>query len=366
MKFVISKQDLAQLITKIQNIVPQKPSIPILSHLLIETANDELTLTATDLTVGMRCFTDAKVLEEGSATLPARPFFQLIRELPNVTIEISTLYGGIAEIKAGSSTFKLNGLRKEEYPHLPDFQDAVHVRMSQNDLKEALYQTAFATSRDDSRYALTGVFMNIINNQITFVGTDGKRLAKTSKSISCPPNFTGSYILPFKAVEELQKLLEGDDFLTLHLMKDRIAAESDQGTIISKLLSGDYPDFERVIPKKTNIEFQIHREEMISLLRQMILFTSETQSSVRFHFTQGEVILTANSHDIGEGKVSMPINYEHAPIQIAFNPHFFLDILKHTKDETITIGLIDSYNPGLLRDSTNALFVLMPMRLVDV
>lgn len=365
MKFVISKQDLAQLATKIQSIVPQKAAIPILSHLLIETVNDELILTATDLTVGMRCFTEAKIMEEGSATIPAKHFFQLIRELPNVGVEIATLAGGISEIKAGPSTFKLHGMRKEDYPALPNLQEAVAIKLSQKDLKEALFQTAFAASREDTRYSLTGVFMQIADGVATFVGTDGKRLAKTSKELQVDKSFKGSYIIPFKAVEELQKVIDGDDLVTLHLMNDKIAAEAGQSTIVTKLLSGDYPDFQRVIPKQTNVEISLHREELISLLRQVVLFTNDTHSSVRFSFSNSELILTANSHDIGEGKVCMPINYTHAPIQIAFNPHFFLDILRHSKDETVTLGLIDSYNPGVIKDSTNALFVIMPMRLVD-
>jgi DNA polymerase-3 subunit beta len=365
MKFVISKQDLAQLAAKIQSIVPQKPAIPILSHLLVETVNNELILTATDLTVGMRCFTEAKIMEEGSATIPAKHFFQLIRELPNVGIEIATLSGGIAEIKAGPSTFKLHGLRKEDFPSLPNLQEAFSIKMSQKALKEALFQTAFAASREDTRYSLTGVFMQIADSTATFVGTDGKRLAKTSTEIEVDKNFKGSYIIPFKAVEELQKIIDDEAQITLHLMNDKIAVQTQQSTVITKLLSGDYPDFQRVIPKQTNVEITLHREELISLLRQVVLFTSDTHSSVRFSFNDSELVLTANSHDIGEGKVCMPINYSHAPIQIAFNPHFFLDILRHSKDETVTLGLIDSYNPGVIKDSTNALFVIMPMRLVD-
>lgn len=365
MKFVISKQDLAQLATKIQSIVPQKPAIPILSHLLVETANDELILTGTDLTVGMRCFTEAKIIEEGSATIPAKYFFQLIRELPNVGVEIATLAGGITEIKAGPSLFKLHGLRKEDYPILPNLNEAAHIKMEQKALKEALFQTAFAASREDTRYSLTGVFMQVADGTATFVGTDGKRLAKTSTEVSVEKGFKGSYIIPFKAVEELLKVLGDDESLTLHLMSDKIAADTGHSTIISKLLTGEYPDFQRVIPKKTHVSVSLHREELISLLRQVVLFTNETHSSVRFNFASGELILTANSSDIGEGKVCMPINYNHTAIQIAFNPHFFLDILRHSRDETVNLGLIDSYNPGVITDSTNAVFVIMPMRLVD-
>ena len=136
-------------------------------------------------------------------------------------------------------------------------------------------------------------------------------------------------------------------------------------TLIAKLLSGQYPDVERVIPLKLAYEFSIHREELMSLLKQVSLFTSETSSSVRFTFEPGQLHLAAMSSDIGEGRVSMPVDFSGPKLEIAFNPYFFLDILRHSNDETIRFGLNDPHNPGLITDSTQALFVLMPMRLSD-
>ncbi|MDR3623893.1 MAG: DNA polymerase III subunit beta [Chlamydiales bacterium] len=366
MKLVISKQDLSQLIFKIQNIVPLKPTVPILSHVLIESANDELILTATDLVIGIRCFTEAKVLEEGSTTLPAKHFFQLIRELSNVPIEITTTTSGSTEIVAGPSSFKLSGMRKEEFPELPDLKDATHIKIDPKALKEALYRTSFATSKEDTRYALTGVYMEIANKMITFVGTDGKRLAKATAPIVADESLQRTLVLPFKLVEELQKIDDETEETTLFLMNDKIAAETSKSIIVSKLLTGEYPDFQRVIPKKTDIQLSLHREELISLLRQVILFTTETHCSARFSFVEGELIMSANCVEVGESKVSMPVNYNGQPLHIAFNPNFFLDILKHSRDETVNLGLIDSYNPGVITDSSNALFVIMPMRLQEV
>lgn len=374
MKFVISTQELNYLINKCQNVVAsqQKATIPILSNFLIEAANDELVITATDLTVGIRCFTEAKILEEGATTLPAKRFSQLIKELTAINVEVSSNEQEVTEIVADSSRFKLNGMKKSEFPSLPNVTDAVQFKIKESDLKEMFYRTAFAVSREDNRYVLTGVYMHIANGTATFVGTDGKRLAKSHVKIQIDDSFTGSYIIPLKAVEEIVKNLHEEGESTVYLMHDKIAVEASNTMVVTKLLSGDFPDINRVIPQKADHLLSLHREELMTLLRQISLFTADSNHSVRFTFSDGELKLTANAMDVGEGKVSMPVNYRGPKLEIAFNPNFFLDILRHSKSETVTMGVTDAYNPGFITDFRETvedpslltpLFVLMPMRL---
>lgn len=371
MKFVISTQELNFLINKCLNVVAQKATIPILSNLLIEAANDELVITATDLTVGVRCFTEAKILEEGATTLPAKRFAQLIRELTSVNVEIRSNANEVTEIIADSSRFKLHGMSKSEFPSLPNMSGAVQVVVSQKELKEMLFRTAFAVSREDNRYVLTGVYMNISRGEVTFIGTDGKRLSRAGMPLNLDHSFSGNFIIPLKAVEEILKNLTDEGNATLFLMPDKIAVATANTMTVTKLLSGDYPDVNRVIPENTETVVSLHREELTTLLRQISLFTAESSQSVRFSFASGELKLSANTMEIGEGKVSMPVNYHGQGLDVAFNPNFFLDILRHTKAETVTLGVIDAYNPGVITDteapskltSTRSLFVLMPMRL---
>lgn len=372
MKFVISTQELNFLINKCLNVVAQKQTIPILSNFLIEAINDELVITATDLTVGIRCVTEAKILEEGATTLPAKRLAQLLKELTSINVEVSTNADEVTEIVADSSRFKLHGMGKNEFPTLPDMSGAVQFKIGQADLKDMLFRTAFAVSREDNRYVLTGVHMTISENMATFVGTDGKRLARAHTSIKSDSPLKGSYIIPLKAVEEILKNLKEEGDVTIFLMSDKIGVEAENTTIISKLLSGDYPDINRVIPQNPETIVALHREELMSLLRQVSLFAADTNHSVRFTFVNGELKLTANAIEVGEGKVSMPVNYSGQKLEIAFNPGFFLDILRHSKNETIAMGITDAYNPGVITDqeltrekskSPTPLFVLMPMRL---
>jgi DNA polymerase-3 subunit beta len=367
MKAVIAKADLVNVIAKIQNIVPAKPAIPILANVLLEAIDDQLVVSATDLTVSMRCYVDAKVIEEGSIALPARRFFQLIRELTAPQVKISAQTNEAAEITTGTSVFKINGMNKSEFPHLPDLAGSPEISMSKSTLKEMLSKTVFAAAREDSRFTLNGVQLQIAQQKATFIGTDGKRLSKISTSVAIDPALQGSYVIPLKAVEEMIKTLDETDApVTLTLAYDKVSLETGPLTLISKLLAGQYPDVDRVIPENVVSRFSIHREELMSLLRQVSLFTSDTSHSVRFGFETGQLHLMAVSQEIGEGRVSMPVDYSGPKLDIAFNPFFFLDILRHSKDETIRFGLNDAHNPGIVTDSTHALFVIMPMRLNEM
>lgn len=365
MKVVIAKSELVNIIGKIQGIVPSKPSSPILAHVLIEAMDGHLVVSATDLSVTIRCSTPATIIDNGSIALPARRFFQLVRELTAPQIKISVQDGDCAEITTGTSVFKIHGMNKSEFPLLPDLSGSASFSITNAAFKEMLTRTSFCAAREDNRYTLNGVQLQLAGPKATFIGTDGKRLAKISTAVNCEVN--GQYVISLKAVDEMCKLLDESNAL-VHILvsQDKISIESASTTLTAKLLSGQYPDVERVIPTKLNMQFSIHREELMSLLRQVSLFTSETSHSVRFSFETGQLHLSVVSAEVGEGRVSMPVDYAGERLDIAFNPHFFIDILRHSKDETVRFGLIDSHNPGLVTDSSLAMFVIMPMRLNEL
>jgi DNA polymerase III subunit beta len=365
MKVIISRLELLALIGKIQNVVPSKPAMPILTNVLIEAMDDQLIISATDLTVSMRCFADAKIEEQGSITLPARRFFHLIRELTAPMVEIHTMSPDTAQINAGSSHFKIQGMHKNEFPTLPDLTEGTHFSIATASLKELLCRSSFAAAREDNRYLPNGILLQNANQTATFIATDGKRLAKIHSTVDLPPEFNESHIVPLKAVEEMIRTLDSkeEEPVKITLMPDKIALELKSITLISKLLTGEFPDVGRVIPEAKQQAISLHREELMSLLRQVSLFTSEHSSSVRFTFTTGELHIAAMSGEFGEGKVQMPVNYAGEKLEIAFNPVYFLDILRHTKDEAVNFNVTDSCNPGLITDSSTAQFVIMPMRL---
>lgn len=369
----MSRNELCNLVNSVQNIVAQRSPMPILSNILVDANDSTITLTATDLTVGIRCSATAKVLEPGATTIPARRFAQLLRELNVSYIEVSANEKEVSQVVADTATFRLHGMPKGDFPTLPDLSGAQRVIVKQKDLKDALYRTVFAVSLEESRYVLTGVSFSVTENAALFVGTDGKRLARITIPAQAEGRLSYGCIIPSKAVAELGKnLSESDENVTVYLLPDKIAIESNDRLVLTKLLSGEYPDVERVIPQQSNSVVAIHREELATLLRQVSLFISEENTSVRCTINEGSLQLSANTADIGEGRVSMPVNFSGPRFDIAFNPLFFLDILRHSHGEYMYMGFQDSFNPVILSDAEfgttldpcpASLFILMPLRL---
>lgn len=375
MKFLISRTELSELVNGVQNIVAQRTPMPILSNILLEASQNELTVTATDLTVGVRCTAQAKVVEPGATTLPAKRFAQLLREMNVSYIEMATDEKDVSQIVADSSSFRMNGMPRVDFPELPSLRGAEPILISQKDLKEAFFQTSFAVSREDSRYVLTGVMVSVQDSKALFVGTDGKRLARAALAVTCADTVSFECIIPAKAVDEIAKnLTESDDPAALYFMQDKIAVQVHNRLVISKLLSGDFPDIDRIIPRQVSCVVPLHKEELSALLRQMSLFILETTQSVRFRFSEGLLQLSANTADIGEGRVSMAVHYHGPQFDIAFHPIFFLDFLRHSRHEYVYMGFQDAYNPVVLSEKEfgktleelpSPLFVLMPMRLSE-
>jgi DNA polymerase-3 subunit beta len=374
MRFVIATAELNYLIAKCQAVIPQKPTLPVLANFLIEAFNNELIITATDMGIGIRCTTEAKILEEGVTTVPARTFSSLIRELTAINVEISTNENHITEIRADSSRFKLNGMDRSGFPHLPDLSGAPSITLKQKDLKEAMFRSGFSVARDDRRFELMGLSLTLQNGRATFVGTDGKKLSRTFLSLPVESKVTGAFIIPLKTVEEVQKNLEEEGDVRIHFLKEKIAFQTESTLLFSKLVNGEYPDVRQVIPEKVINHVTLHREELMTLLRQVSLFRAETTQSACFSFEQGELTLFANTMSVGEGKVSMPVDWKGPKLEIAFNPSVFYEVLRHCKNEVVSLGLIDSHNPGILSDTkephvpnpeSNPLFLMMPMRLMN-
>lgn len=372
MKFVIPTQEFNYLITKCLSVVSTKPAMPILSNLLIRARDNILSVTASDLTVSIQCQTEAKILEEGAVALPAKKLAPLVRELSAANLTISSNPQGLTEIIANGSRFKLHGMNHLEYPELPSMDGADEVRVQQSDLKEMLYRTAFAVSREDNRHVLTGVNMQIVNGEATFFGTDGKRMARGRIPIVSTNPALSSSTIPIKAIDEILRTPDEGE-TKIQILADKIAIEAGDTKIITKLIVGEYPDLTPVIPEHSTNIISLHRDELSSLLKQISLFTSENSVSVKFSFSNGELNLSANTMEVGEARVCMPVNYHGPQLDIAFNPNYFLDVLRHIKEETVTMGITDAYNPGVLTDlidsssalKSRSLFVLMPLRMGD-
>jgi len=363
MKVQVGRADLYEALQKVQSIVSSKSTVSILSNVLLETLEDNLIFTATDLQVGIRCKAKARIEEEGSSTLPARKLFEILRELvePEVNIEIDSK--NEATITCGTSFFRMKGLSREEFPKLPEFAESESFELPQDELRRMIRNTAYAISREDSRYVLMGLYFVVEGGTLRLISTDGKRLSKVEGDISGTAEGTRDFIVPLKAIEELGRMLGTEGEVKMFLAKNQVAFQIDDTLLVSRLIDGTFPDYQRVIPEESQESVEMDREELATLVRQAALMTSEQSSSVKLEFQPEKLEITSVSPEVGLADVNMPIKYEGKEIEIAFNPDFLKDVLSNLEEETVTLEFTDALSPGVLKGGENFLHVIMPMRI---
>jgi DNA polymerase-3 subunit beta len=362
MKLAVTKESLLEGLQRIQNVVSTRPTLPILTNALLEADEEGLWLTTTDLEVGIRCRVDARVEKPGATTIPARKLVSIIRELPNSEIVIDVDSKNAASIRCGASYFKIFGLPKEEFPSFPEFKEPNSLTLKQSELKDGLRKTSYAISTDEARYVLNGILFSLLDNKLTLVATDGRRLALFDSDLEFPKSHERDFILPTKAVTELQRLLTEDGEVVISSSENLVAFELNGTRLVSKLVEGNYPNYRQVIPGEAKERVSLEREAFHNCVRRVSILSSDKTSSVRLNFTKNNLDITANTPEVGEAKESMSINYKGRDISIAFNPEFLMDPLRNLPNDEIYLELIDDLSPGVIKIQTPFLYVIMPMR----
>ena len=373
MKFSISKESLQQAINQVQHVVSTRTTLAILSNVLLRAKDGVLELTTTDLDVGVTCTVPAEVEEEGATTLPARRLGTIIRELPSEDIHFSVDEKNYASIRSGPSFFKVVGLTSEEFPALPRFDDAREFTLPQAVMRDCLKKTSYAISTDETRYVLNGILFSFKNNALTMVATDGRRLAMVSKEMTVPAASAGAIILPAKTVAELLRLLGKGEKLKIAFNERHAAFQIDTGKdaggltdniyLFSKVVEGNYPNYQQVIPKETHQRIKLERELFLQCVHRAALVTSEKSNSVKIKLTANLLEITASSPDFGEAHESMAISYSGPDLQVAFNPQFVMDPLRALTKDEVFFELKDEVSPGVFKTLESFVCVIMPVRL---
>ncbi|MEN8695040.1 MAG: DNA polymerase III subunit beta [Akkermansiaceae bacterium] len=362
MKFRITKEAFLDGLQQVQQVVSSRTTLPILSNVLIEASDSGLRLTTTDLDVGVSGTTPAEVSKPGSTTLPVKRLVSIIRELPAAEIEVTVDAKNVASIESGPSFFKIIGLPDTEFPPLADFPDAKEYTIPQSVLLDGLKKTSYAISTDETRYVLNGIFTSFKEGKLTLVATDGRRLAMVDHELEFPASHETDFIVPTKAVSELQRHLSGEGDLTLRLSDNQVCFEVGSSIIVSKLIEGNYPNYRQVIPGESKERLTVGREALLETVRRVSLLSSDKSNSVKLSFGANELGVAANSPDIGEANESVQVKYDGKEFAIAFNPEFLQAPLRALEEEDVHLDLIDEMSPGVLRIEDSFLYVLMPMR----
>jgi DNA polymerase-3 subunit beta len=368
MNLTIAKEQLIHGLQSVQNIVSTRTTLPILSNVLLRAADNRLELTATDLDVTVSCSVEAKVKKPGSTTIPVKRFFNIIRELASLEIEMEVDEKHACSVRAGASFYKINGLSADEFPPVKSLKEDKKITLTQEKLKAMLRKTSFAISTDESRYVLNGIFISLKEHKMTMVATDGRRLAMVDEEVDIPENSQGEFIIPTKAVTELNRLLGDKGNVELRLGENQASLNlsDDKGFSIllsSKLVEGNYPNYRQVIPSEMKERIGLPREELLAAVRRAQIMTSDKANSVKMTVAPNNLSITANSPEVGEARESMAINYKGKEMSIAFNPAYLIDPLSALVEDEVFLELIDELSPGVFKIQGPFLYVVMPMRL---
>jgi len=375
MKFKINRDHFSNGLAQVLNVVGSKATMPILSNVLIEADKDQISLTTTNLDLGIRCRIKAEVKEAGAITLPVKKLASIIRELPSLDVSLDTSPNHQAKVTSGGSQFKIMGMGKEEFPGLPEFEDEKAFMLEQQDLSQMLKHVSYAQSSDETRYILNGVYINFKEGKLTLVATDGRRLAKVEKATEVPEKSTGSIILPAKTVAELVRLLDKGEKVQVSFNERRASFQigtekvaesglSDQIYLFSKVVDGNYPNYSQVIPKETAQRIKLDRELFLQCVHRAALVTTDKANSVKIKLGSDQLEITASSPDFGESHESMGVEYSGPDLQVAFNPAFVMDPLRALTNNEVFLELKDEVSPGVFKTlDTSFVCVIMPVRI---
>ncbi|HUG12277.1 MAG TPA: DNA polymerase III subunit beta [Opitutaceae bacterium] len=375
MKFKINRDHFSNGLAQVLNVVGSKATMPILSNVLIEADKDQISLTTTNLDLGIRCRIKADVKEAGAITLPVKKLASIIRELPSTDVSIDTSPAHQAKVTSGGSQFKIMGMGKEEFPGLPEFEDEKAFMLEQLDFAQMLKHVSYAQSNDETRYILNGVYINFKEGRLTLVATDGRRLAKVEKATEVPEKSTGSIILPAKTVAELVRLLDKGEKVQVSFNERRASFQigtekasesglSDQVYLFSKVVDGNYPNYSQVIPKETAQRIKLDRELFLQCVHRAALVTTDKANAVKIKLGSNQLEISASSPDFGESHESMGVEYSGPDLQVAFNPAFVMDPLRALTTNEVFLELKDEVSPGVFKTlDTSFVCVIMPVRI---
>jgi DNA polymerase-3 subunit beta len=368
MKIKIDKGDFLKGIQVVANVITPKNVLPILSNILFETAKNKIKLTTTDLDIGISITLDAEILEPGAITIPTKRLSDIIKELPSGLVLVTTKKNNVVEIQLENCEFKLMGLPKEEFPKLPEFKDKEVFVFEQSALKNMLYLTSFAVSHEETRYVLNGLLLEIKpghdadSTLVKLVGTDGRRLAVVERKLTLKTHKETRMIIPFKTIQELMRNLKEEGTVSLVAGQNQVFFEMDGVVIISRLIEGDFPDYQKVIPHTSASKIKLNKEEFILVLRRANLLTTPDFQAVKFEIFKNKLVISKSTPDVGEFKEEIPVDYSGKEMMIGFNPNYFLDMLKSWKEEDFALEFYDSEKPGVVR-SSDYVYIVQPMRL---
>jgi len=375
MKLRIARDELLMGLQRVQGVVEKRNTMPILSNILLEAKTDDsVDVVATDLEIGLRGMYKAKVEARGSATLAARKLYEILKELPEGELDLTVGENHWATIQSGKSQFKIVGLPSSEYPALPAIDREGLTPLTGAGLLELIRKTLFAVGDNDARYILNGLLVTLTcsdkKTTLRLVGTDGHRLAVAEQDLApaakdAPKEIKA--IIPKKAAHEIRRLLEeGESEPLLGFTKNLMIFRKSGLLLTSRLMEGNYPNYQQVIPKEKDPASRIilERAALEGALRRVGVLSRDKTNAVKVTFTPGKMTLFSNNPDLGEATEELSVKYTGEGLTTGFNARYLLDVLSVIDGESISLQMDAALSPCLVREPGNAGFtcVVMPIK----
>ncbi len=366
MDVTIGKAELQKALARVQGIAESRSSaMPILQHILLEGEDSTVWVSATDLDISLRASYESQVNTPGRMTLPARKVFDVVRELPDDSeVHLEEDENHWVRLTCARSKFRFPGLDPHEFPKIPTIGEGPSIPLPANDFGQMVRKTQFAISSDETRTALNGIFFEAKGGTLSVVATDGHRLAFTSKPFEALTEDTG-IIIHRKAIQELLKIL-GDNVETVQFQQqeNHILFQLDSIVLVSRLIEGQFPNYQQVIPKANDKKVTVPRKDFSGGLRRVSLKANEKSRMVKLKFSEGLLSLISDTSEVGEANEEIEIDYKGEEISIGFNSRYLLDFLSVVEDENLQIDFKDSLSSTLITPTgeTDYFCVVMPMR----
>ncbi|MDD5559610.1 DNA polymerase III subunit beta [Candidatus Methylomirabilis sp.] len=366
MHIKVLRDDLLNGVGPIQAVVETKRSLPILSHLLLESTSSYLSVFGTDLDVGVRKRVPGQVLREGSVALSARKLYEIVRELPATSVDLVVDTELTATITCGNSEFRIKGLSRDDFPSMREPKQKGIV-LDRRLFRDMIRRTLFAVSSDQTRYTLNGILFRVTPKDVKMVATDGHRLAMTNLDDDVLKDGNPmDAIIPRKAAAETLKLLrEEPGEIEIEISDNHLLLQTDDTLIDARLIEGQFPNYEQVIPANATKEVTVNREAFLAGLRRTSTILGERALPTTMKLTPGRLLLSCVNLDLGEAREHLDVEYQHEEMSVGFNARYILDFLGVLTTEQATIRLQDPLSPALFagKDDKRYTCVIMPMRI---
>jgi DNA polymerase-3 subunit beta len=382
MELVVRKTDLLRELQLFQGIVERKNTIPILANVLLEANGSEVKMLATDLEVGLRSKCPATVSKSGSLTLPAKKLYEIVKALPETDVRIEEDKGGV-KVAADRFDSRMQTLPREDFPSLPEASGTLNATLPREALRQMISKTQFAITGEDTRYFLNGALFLLRPESLGLVSTDGHRLAHITVSRDTSqddPNKKSAktakvdgdevrVILPRKTLLELGRLLAegGDGDIQYERGENHLFFGVGERLLISRMIDGQFPAFERVIPKNNDKHVEFDRDRLTSAVKRVALLSNERSRAVKFQIDKGRVEIASSSPEFGEAKEILMVDYAAAPVTICFNAQYVLDFLAVVETDTVSLDFKDEMSQAVLKpvggEGYDYTYVIMPMRI---